>query len=94
MVLVSPHIVGLGSLCLLDFATCLTKEEGPPLYLIYAQKSRIVDLDCVIYDENSWAIEYEHRCDLVTVRDVLVVQPPKVSRAAEQNAPGNDVVPD
>ena len=51
MALVSPHLVGLGSMCLFDFVTSLAKEVGPPLYLIYAHKSRIVDRDCVMDDE-------------------------------------------
>ena len=45
---VSPALIDMGFLCLLDFANSFSSPEGPPLYLIYTPKLSVVDGDASV----------------------------------------------
>ena len=75
MVSVGPHLVDQGSLCLLDFIRSLPKEEGPPLFLVYAPKSCIVSRKSVIGDAEGWVIEHTNTCQVVKPQSIVIEHP-------------------
>ena len=85
MINVSDHLVDLGSLCLLDFANHLPKDEGPPLYLIYSRKVSVSNQNIITPGGNCWIIVHDYNCDLVTVSDVVIEHPTEMQPKTKKN---------